>query len=424
MRAGGRMDSCRRPELVYVLEKFPSETASFVYNELRVLDEEGMSPRIFSLVPGDVCPDDARDVAARTVTLGPVSAARIANAFAFYLFRRPGALLRLLLTLPFDTESGRWGKGVRIVHQVLIGVVFARAVRGRPCHFHAHFAFKAATAALVAAELNGASFSFTSHGSDTVMPAKRFCLRQKIRIARFVVAISEYNRSVLVGLCPEVDPRRILVNRTGVLREQFPDRSAPCTRDGVFRILCVANLYPVKNHETLIRGCGILARRGVAIRLVLAGRDVAGIERRLRSLAESEGIRREVAFLGVVDHSQVSGLLDEADVCILTSHSEGIPVALMEAMARGVPVIGPRVTGVGELVKHEVTGLLIDPADPESVAEALARLVDDSDLGSRLARAGREHVYAQFDMRTNARALAQMYSHLIYGAPGPARIGT
>lgn len=404
-------------EIIYVLDKFPSETASFVYNEIRVLRERGIGVEIHSLVPGEVCPEDARDIAAHTKTLGPVTSWQLVRALGYYFARRPLVMLRLLLTLPVDTEEGRLSKAVRIVHQVLVGAHFAKVLRARNGHIHAHFAFKAATAALVAAELNRTTFSFTSHGSDTVNPGKRFCLRHKVRRALFVVAISDHNKAVLGALCPELDASHIVVNRTGVLLEQFPVRAATHRVGDTLRIVCVANLYPVKNHEGLIRGCALLARMGVRFRLELAGRDVAGLQPGLRALADREGIGGHVEFLGMVDHLRVAELLELADVCILASHSEGIPVALMEAMARGVPVIGPRVTGVPELVCHDVTGLLVEPADPQSIAVALARISGDPQLGERLARAARARIEEAYDMRRNANQLADLYCRKIFATP-------
>jgi glycosyltransferase involved in cell wall biosynthesis len=397
------------PDLVYVIEMFPSDTLNFVYNEIRILEAQGLRVEIHSLQPGGLCPAEASEFAGRTRTLGPVSAMQFACALWYYLWRRPLTLARLLLVLPWDNQENRAGKAVRIVYQVLVGVRFAWVLRGRSNHIHAHFAFKAATAALVAAELNRLTFSFTSHGSDTVVPNRRFCLRSKVRQALFVVAVSEYNRNVLSGLCPEVDPHRIVVNRTGVLLEQFPRRLVEPAADDGLHIVCVASLYPVKNHEGLVRACGELARRNLRFRLSLAGKDVDGAADRLRSVAAAEKISAHVALLGVVDHGQVADLLAAADVCILASFSEGIPVSLMEAMARGVPVVGPAVTGVAELVRDGVTGLLVDPNDPVSIADALQRLARDSSLRARLTEAGREHVEAEFDMTKNARRLGGLF---------------
>lgn len=401
------------PDLVYVIEMFPSDTLNFVYNEIRVLESQGLRVEIHSLRPGGLCPAEASEFAGRTRTLGPVSAMQMARALWYYLWRRPIALGRLLLTLPWDNRENRAGKAVRIVHQILVGVRFAWILRGRSNHIHAHFAFKAATAALVAAELNRQTFSFTSHGSDTVVPSRRFCLRSKVRKASFVVAVSEYNRGVLAGLCPEVEPDRIVTNRTGVLLDQFPRRIVEPEADDVLHIVCIASLYPVKNHEGLVRACGELARRNLRFRLSLAGKDVDGAADRLRSVAAAEKISGQVAFLGIVDHGQVADLLAAADVCILTSFSEGIPVSLMEAMARGVPAIGPRVTGVAELVRDGVTGLLVDPNDPVSIADALQRVARDSGLCARLTDAAREHVEAEFDMTRNATRLGGLFRQRI-----------
>lgn len=396
--------------IVYVLERFPADTLNFVYNEIKVLEREGFAVDIFSLLPGTVCPEEARDLAPRTTAVRPLGWRRAVAAWLHYMVRRPAPLVTLLVRLPLDNDGGGLRKALRILGHVAVGVQFAWLVRGRDDHIHAHFAFKAATAALVAARLNGTTFSFTAHGSATVMPAKRSCLRSKVRGAAFVVPVSEYNLRVLRQLCPDTPADRFVVNRTGILLDQFPLRQGGRTGAGPLRIICVASLYPVKNHGSLLRACGLLARRDIPFRLDLVGSDPDGRMADLRRLAEAEGIAERVEFHGSVDHGRIAGLLGDADVCVLTSISEGIPVSLMEAMARGVPVVGPHVTGVPELVRDGETGLLADPDRPEDFAEAFARLVRDPDLGVRLAVAARALVEADYDMVRNAQQLAGVFA--------------
>lgn len=393
-------------EIVYVLERFPGDTLNFVYNEIRGLESEGFRVRIFSLLPCQVCPEEAEEFRARTTPVRPFGVGTLVRALLHYLVRRPLILLWAFLVLPFDHQDWTPRKAARTWAHAAVGVVFAWLLRDRPAHVHAHFAFKAATAAMLAARLNGTTFSFTAHGSATVHVPSRANLKSKIRRADFVVAVSDYNRKVMLELCPDVDPDKIIVNRTGVLLDQF--RPVPWTPDpeGTLRIVCVATLYPIKNHTGLLRACGILAERGVRFRLDLVGKDDLGLGTGLRALARELGIEDRVLFLGGLDHGRVAEILAGADVAVLTSFSEGIPVSLMEAMAIGRPVVGPRVTGVPELIEEGVCGFMGDPGNPEEFADAFRLLSESPESIAELGLQGRRFVEERYDMRRNARGLA------------------
>lgn len=399
--------------LIYVLERFPGDTLNFVYNEIAELEAAGFAIDIHSLLPCIVCPEEAERYRHRTTAVRPVPASAMIRAWTWYLLRRPAVLLSTVAQVVADSEGGP-RKMMRSFAHAAIGVRFAWMVRGRRDHIHAHFAFKAATAALVAARLNGSTFSFTSHGSATVYSPNRYALRTKVRYASFVVAVSEYNRRFILSHCPGARPDDVIVNRTGILPRQFAGgRGSAPAASGPLRILCVATIYPVKNHEGLIRACGRLAARGVDFILDIVGKDDHGRQPALQELADSEGIGDRVVFHGGVDHGRIPGFLDRADVCVLFSFSEGVPVSLMEAMARGVPVIGPAVTGVAELVVPGETGQVVDPHAPESLADALEALVRDPDAARAMAASASQIVAEQYDMMANARRLARVFAERI-----------
>lgn len=394
------------PRLIYVLDRFPTDTLNFVYNEIRALESEGFAIEIVSLMPAAHCPDEARDFLPRTRTLRPLPAAALLRAGLWALFTRPLRLAGLLAAVLGD--AGSPGKALRSLGHLAVGIAFAHAHRDRREHLHAHFAFKACLAALCAARLNGNRYSFTAHGSATVYPPKRFSLRPKLRGAAFVVAVSEHNRRVILGLCPELDAARVPVNRTGIRLAEFPFEPAE-RREGPPVILCVASLYPIKNHEALLEACAQLAERGQDFRLDLIGKDEGGRRALLRARAERLGIAGRLRFLGSVDHGALRGHLRRAAVFVLASHSEGVPVSMMEAMAVGLPVVGPRVTGLPELVEEGVSGLLADPARPFEFADAMARILGEPGLAADLAAAARARIEADYDMDANARALARHF---------------
>ncbi len=393
--------------LIYILDSFPSYTLNFIYNEIDTLESEGFAVDIHSLLPTRSCPEEAKRFLPRVTNVRPVSAGGMVRAWLYYLLRRPLALLGLLLRLSRDNASP--SLGLRALAHMTVAVYFAWSVRDRREHLHAHFAAKSALTALVTSRLNGNSYSFTAHGSSTVFPPKRISLGSKIRGADFVIAISEFNRSTILGLCPDVSGERIVVNRSGILLEQFPFRDAVERASGPFRLVCIASLHSYKNHEALIEACRLLAARGLDFRLDCLGGDVSGRLQKLEKLAAGAGLGDKVRFRGLIDHGEILSSLREADLAVLASRVEGVPVSLMEAMAVGTPVLGPRITGLPELIEDGVSGFLADPEHPEDFAEKAARLLLEPDLAERMVRAARMRVEAEFDMQANARALSDEF---------------
>lgn len=392
------------PRLLYVLDRFPTDTLNFVYNEMRALEAAGFGVEIVSLLPPGPCPAEARDYLPRTQVLRPIPLVRLLRAWLHYALRRPRALAGLFGTVLEDAGPA---KALHNLAHLAVGVVFAYTLRDWRGQVHAHFAYKAALAGLCAKRLNGSGFSFTAHGSDTVMPEKRHSLKSKLRGADFAIAISEYNQRTLLALCPELPAERVWLQRTGIRLAEFPFQPRPPRREGPARLVCVASLYPVKNHEGLLAACALLASRGQAFRLDLVGKDEGGRRAQLEAQARRLGIAESIVFHGSVDHGEVTRFLAEADLFVLASHSEGIPVSMMEAMAVGLPVVGPRVTGLPELVEDGVSGLLADPARPDAFAAAIARLLDDPAAAAAMARRARARIEADYDMDRNAQALAQ-----------------
>jgi len=398
-------------QLLYVLDRFPSYTLNFIYNEIAILEESGYSIALYSLLPAQTCPEEARPYLARTRTVRPVPTERMLQAWLYYLLRRPWRLLGLLVALPLDNDRPQ--KALRTLGYLAVGVYFAWLIRDRHEHLHAHFTFKAALAAHVASRLNGNPYSFTSHGSHTVMPAKRLSLRRKTRGAAFIFAVSEYNRRLLLRLSPQYPAERIAVSRCGVRLEQFPFAPRGPRRPGPQRLLCVASFYAVKNHETLLAACAQLAARGVDLELDLLGGDAERRREGLERLAASLGLGPRVHFRGIVDHGGIVGYLRDADLMVLCSHSEGIPVSLMEAMAAGTPVLGPRVTGVPELVEEGVSGWLADPRRPEEFADKMAAILADPAGTAPIAAAARRTIEAHYDMSANSRARAALFARFL-----------
>lgn len=175
-------------------------------------------------------------------------------------------------------------------------------------------------------------------------------------------------------------------------------------------LIVVARVEPVKDQETLLRAVSILQQRNIDANLLVVG---DGSERqRLEMLLPQLGLRQErVRFLGF--RTDIPDLLNAADIFVLSSLQEGLPLALLEAMGQGLPVVATSVGGVPELISHRRNGILCPPQSPVVLAEALAEIIQDADLCSRIGRAGALRVKADFSFEHMAQQYEELYRNLV-----------
>jgi len=172
-----------------------------------------------------------------------------------------------------------------------------------------------------------------------------------------------------------------------------PDRT---DRDGPPLVACVGRFSPVKRQADLVAAAALLRDRGVAARFLLAGigPTMPSVWDDVRRL----DLEDEVRLLGDLSTPEVAALLEDADVACLPSSQEGMPGAVMEAMASGLPVVGTDVNGIADLVRDGETGLIVPVGDRVALADALERLVRDAALRRRLGEAGRHRIVAELSL--------------------------
>jgi colanic acid/amylovoran biosynthesis glycosyltransferase len=403
------------PTVLYVVSRFPAVSETFVVNEWLALSTR-FAMRLAALRHSREAPvhPESRRAMESVLFLGAPRASDL-RAHLGWLGRRPRTYLSVLWTVT------RGALRTSPTHAAKEAIVLARsaalahrATREGVAHVHAHFANHPATAAWIVHRLTGIPFSFTAHANDLyVGPA---LLERKAADAAFAIAISDYNRTLLLDRCPGA---RVEVVHCGVDLERYPWRGL-ADRDPN-RIVCVASLLPKKGHAHLVDAVALLADRHPAMVLELVG---DGPERdRILARARERGVADRVRLLGARSWEGVRDVLAAARVFALPSvrlpsgRMEGIPVALMEAMASGLPVVATRLSGVPELVEDGMTGLLVEPGDAEALAAAIEPLLEDDVLAAELARNGRAVVERSFNLRREAQRLGDLLAGSIAGAP-------
>jgi glycosyltransferase involved in cell wall biosynthesis len=266
----------------------------------------------------------------------------------------------------------------------------------------------------------GVGFSLTLHGSDLLINAAY--LDTKLRNCRFCLTISEYNRRYILQHYPAIDPGKIVVSRLGAevrARAEFPRPPTVGRARPPFTLLAVGRLHPVKDHAFLIRACARLRNCGITFECAIAGE---GPEREsLASLIRHSCLQDRITLPGHVSRQQLDSLYRRADVVVLTSRSEGIPLVLMEAMARGKIVLAPAITGIPELVLPGKTGFLYLPGTMNDFVARILFLEDQirGEDGNAISRmdwirhAARVQVVHNFNRKKNLARFGGRFVQLV-----------
>ena len=405
--------------------QFPSPVEPYVGEEIEELRRRGIrvtsgsvrkakTPQEKALVAG--CPPD--------VVLQPLRVTVLLRALVLCArrWKRISPLMRRVLFRGRESPLRR----VKALLHTWLGACYAVMLAERKVdHIHVHHGFFGSWIAMTAARLLDIGFSMTLYGSDLLL--HRTYLDLKLDACTLCFTVSEYNRRYILEHYPGVDPEKVVVWRVGVkvnqsagaCREVFPESRSIQPAD--FTLLAVGRLHPVKDQAFLVRACAELSSRGVNFSCLIAG---AGPERcRLESLIRSCGLETRVAMLGFVPDEQMGPLYDRADVVVLTSRSEGIPLTLMEAMARGRIVLAPAITGIPELVIPEKTGFLYEPGSLGDFVDHLLlirSLIEAQDCPNpslrKVARqldwirhAARVHVRHNFNRKKNLESFCDFF---------------
>lgn len=205
------------------------------------------------------------------------------------------------------------------------------------------------------------------------------------RTAHIVGVSDGVKRSLLARGFP---PERVLSIPNGIELGRFDATELQPYAERAPHVVMCARFSSQKDHATAIEALALLNQAGHHTRLLLAGGGKTKYRQRAESLARRLGVAEQVDFLGMC--SDVPALLMRHQVCLLSTHYEGMPLALIEGMAAGCAVVASDVIGVSEVISHENNGLLVPHLSPQALADALLRVLTDPGLGARLARTARQ----------------------------------
>ncbi|MEA2246422.1 MAG: hypothetical protein QOH46_951 [Solirubrobacteraceae bacterium] len=428
------------PETVaYVLKGWPRISELFIASEIYRLEQAGLKLRLYVIRP----PDEAQThpvvdrIAAEPVYLPATTSLSETTLFGWLrrnlrpflpalrrtARRHPRGLAQatgIALAQCVRARNGRFAWPRKLyVKELLQAVALADELAGAPDvrHLHAHFAHGTTTVTWLASTITGLPFSFTGHAKDiysgSLNPAG--LLRRKLLAASFAVTCTEANVGHLRSIAPEAVVHRVyhgLNADFSRLMHDGDDTAAPAPNG--LRLLGVGRLVAKKGFDVVVDACGVLHRRGVPFEAVIVGPDDDA----------GPALRARIEELGLGDHIRLEGQMSQAELfqeyrrasafclpCRILDNGDrdGIPNVLAEAMASGAPVVTTPISGIPEIVRDGVNGLLVQPDDPEAVADAVLRLRTDPSLAESISQEARRTVRHEFDGERLAGTLQGLF---------------
>lgn len=399
-----------RLRIAYILKRYPRLSETFIVNEMRELARQGVDVTIVAIKDSGetIVHDHARSLKAPIYYLPPKTS-----------FLWEAMFVRFLETLSSDPElagsetlKGKLSKEDYVT--LLQASVFAPFLKSLGVHhLHAHFATSATTAAYFFSLLSGIPYSFTAHAKDIFHNSvDRKILAEKIEKASFVVTVSEFNRRYLQALLnSESRQGQIMRLYNGIDLGLFKPAQAK-KEPGL--IVAVGRLVQKKGFAHLIEACRILKQRAKNFRCAIIGEgpEKAALEAQIARYA----LEPQVSLLGAKAQSEVMALVGGAHVFVLPcviaddGNRDGLPTALLEAMALGVPVLSTRITGIPEIIENGVSGLLVEEKNPQALAEGLELLLERAELCNRLSKAALRKVRKDFDVAVNVKSLKNKFA--------------
>jgi colanic acid/amylovoran biosynthesis glycosyltransferase len=260
------------------------------------------------------------------------------------------------------------------------------------------------------------------HGADVTVdmnkPAYREATRQMLDAVTRVLVRSESLRRAVVDL--GCDPKKIEVQRTGIPLKEFPFRERnfpPRSSEGEWRFVQAGRLIEKKGLPVTLGAFANFLRQYSNATLTIAGEGP--LRTQLQDLARELKIDQRVAFTGFISQEQLRDIYYASHIFLHPSQTghdgnqEGIPNAMLEAMASGLPVFATQHGGIPEAIENGVNGVLVPEHDHEELARTLLNATQDPGFLSRIARSGAEVVRKNFDLRVQAQRLEDIYQRLL-----------
>jgi glycosyltransferase involved in cell wall biosynthesis len=399
--------------VAYLVNQYPTISHTFIRREILALERCGVEVVRFALRGWQLPLPDEADQSERKLTRyvlkdGPLP---LLGAFLAMFVLRP---IRLVQALSLTWHMGKRAERPFPIHLIYLAEACRIAGWLRSAdvhHLHAHFGTNSAEVAMLVNVLGGPPWSFTAHGPEEFDKAQFIGLAEKIRRAAFVIAISSFGRSQLFRWVKHEYWDKIFVVHCGLDPGAF---SGTPTYSSARSLVCVGRLCEQKGQLLLIEAFRRLLERGIDAHLTFAGDGE--LRPAIELLIKQHRLEANVDVTGWISNAEVRNQLLAARALALPSFAEGLPVAIIEAMALRRPVISTFVAGIPELVKDGEQGWLAPAGDVEGLVDVLLRCLEaPPTMLKTMGESGFETVFRNHNVNKEAVKLVELFRNSVAG---------
>lgn len=383
--------------IVYYLGPFPRLSQSFVLNEIYELEQSGHNVAVCALHDPDeyIVHEEYNELDIPIYYIPTPSYSDVTELFSSRVLH-PRILKNILYRAAPTRHAANLFRAKKCIE-------FLNALKWDPDHFHSHFASLSRFGTQYAADYYQVPFTITTHAYDIYREPVGGYTGTLLQRADRIVTISQYNKNYIREEFAPDTPIDIV--RAGIRPEKF-NPTAKAVPD---RVLTVARFVEKKGLSYALEAISIATDDLPELEYHIIGSGELGSE--LVQKVDQLGIEDNVVFLDNVTDQRLVAELDEACTFLLpcvvaeSGDRDGIPVALMEAMAMKTPPVSTTVSGIPELIDHGETGLLTEPRNPDATADAVISLLEDDSKRATYGQRAREKVQAEFNIESEAEKL-------------------
>ncbi|GET35753.1 glycosyltransferase [Microseira wollei] len=395
-------------KIAYLMSQHPYPSCTFIRREIAAIEAAGIPVARFSIrLPDKDLADEAdKQEPEKTRYILGVGAFGLLLGLLRVAFGRP---LRWWKALQLTVKIG-WGSDrgvlINLIYLLEACVLLQWLLDLGIEHVHAHFATNGTTVAMLCNLMGGPQYSFTVHGPHEFDKPEALALPEKIKRAAFVAAVCSYGKSQLFRWCDYKQWSKIHVIRCGVDKMFLSQPYVPLPNQP--RFVCVGRLGEQKGHLILIEAVSQLAAEGFKFKVILVGDGP--LRNEIETLISQMHLEDYIEITGWATNAQVQQQILAAQVMVLPSFAEGLPVVVMEALALSRPVIGTYIAGIPELVEPGKCGWLVPSGSASALAAAMRTVLQTPvEELAKMGTSGAESVALYHDAAQEASKLLNLF---------------
>ena len=421
-----RTKSTNEKRIAYYLWHFPVLSQTFIQREIEALRKSGLHVEVFSDAPENIelLNENAKSLIGNTFYLSRSGEKTLLSYKRHFFLKNPLLYINLFLYVVFHKyekhKSFKEDAAIFSKALYLAGVLKDYDIS----HIHSPWADRCAFIALVASKLAGVSYSVQGRAHDIHRKTYLYAFAEKFENAEFVITNTKYNKAYLESSLKGRSVKMINTIYNGLNPIEFiPDHEQENISKEI-RIISVARLIEQKGLVYLLKACKILKERGYSFKCEIIGGPEEPLYINyylaLKKMHRRFGLEESVFFLGAQSFDKILEGYRNAHIfvlpCVIAEDgSRDIsPNSLIEAMAMKLPVVSTNVTGIPEIVEDGVSGILVPPNDENSLAGAIAELIENDNLRKELGENARKRVEERFDITKNIVKYVALFEEQAY----------